>query len=221
MRTHTKKIVALTVGFAVAGWFAGCNSTIDDSPNVVLEITTMTIPPITAATSAGVCTFTIPTASATFANKPKNHLSGTSVYPFNDIVLDRVVIDYTWDDDPVTPTQVLNQVYGISGTVPAGGTSNATFSVANSAVLSTPVGGGGVDGHTARLQMTFHGTTISGDAVNGVTGGTLTVNSCLAATLGACCTGGGGCSTLTQLDCTAAGGAYAGDNTSCLTAVCP
>ena len=221
MRKYTK-ILARTVVLSAAGWFAGCNGTIDKEPNVVLEISTMTIPPVTASTSAGICSFTVPAASATFFNKPKNSLSGTSTYPFNDIVLDNVVISYTWDDDPVTPTQVLNQIFGIAGTVPAGGTSSSTFSVANNAVLSTPMaGGGGVDGHTARMRMAFHGTTISGDAVTGSTGGTLTVNSCLAATLGACCTGGGGCSTMTQVDCTAAGGAYAGDNTSCLTAVCP
>ena len=69
--------------------------------------------------------------------------------------------------------------------------------------------------------MVFHGTTVGGDPVVGTTGGTLVVNSCTVPTLGACCTGGGGCTTLSQTDCTAAGGAYAGDNTSCLTAVCP
>jgi hypothetical protein len=218
MRTHTK-ILAGTVILAAAGWIAGCNGTVDDEPNVVLEISTMTIPPVTAATSAGVCTFTVPASSATFLNKPKNSLSGGSVYPYNDIVLDNVVIDYTWDDGV---TQVNDQIFGIAGTVPAGGTANSTFSVANSAILSTVLsGGGGVDGHTARMSMVFHGTTISGDAVVGRTGGTLVINSCLAATLGACCTGGGGCTTLSQTDCTAAGGAYAGDNTSCLTAVCP
>jgi hypothetical protein len=178
MRRHTK-FLAGTVVLAAAGWFAGCNGTIDSEPNVVLEVATMTIPPITATNTAGICTFTIVAASATFNNKPKNSLSGGSVYPFNDIVLDNVVIDYTWDDDPVTPTQVLNQTFGVAGTVPSGGTSAATFSVANGAVLSTTLtGGGGVDGHTARLQMRFHGTTISGDSVTGYTGGTLTVNSC-------------------------------------------
>lgn len=178
MRTHTKTL-ARTVILAAAGWLAGCNGTIDSEPNVVLEIATMTIPPITAATSGMTCTFTIVAASATFNNKPKNSLSGTSTFPFNDIILDNVVIDYTWDDDPVTPTQVLNQTFGVAGTVPAGGSSAATFSVVNGAVLSTTLtGGGGVDGHTARLQMRFHGTTISGDSVTGTTGGTLTVNSC-------------------------------------------
>jgi hypothetical protein len=215
MRTHTK-ILAGTVLLAAAGWIAGCNGTVDDEPNVVLEIQTMTIPPVTAATSAGICSFTVPQSTATFANKPKNSLAGTSVYPYNDIILNNVVINYTWDDGV---TQLNGQIFGISGTVPAGGTSNTTFSVANDAVLSSFVGG--ADGHTARMTMVFHGTTVSGDPVTGTTGGTLVVNSCDSVTLGACCTGGGGCTTLSQNDCTAAGGAYAGDNTSCLTAVCP
>jgi hypothetical protein len=214
MRTHTKKIVALTVGFAVAGWFAGCNSSLEDETNVVLEVATITIPPITAATSAGVCTFTIPTSSATFNNKPKNHLAGAAVYPYNDIVLQNVTVGYQWDDGAA----LVGEPFGIGGTVPAGGSQNATFTVANATVLGT---GGARDGHTAWLTLTFNGITISGDPVSATTGASLSVNSCLAATLGACCTGGGGCSTLSQNDCTAAGGAYAGDNTSCLTAVCP
>ena len=213
MRKYTK-ILALTVILSAAGWFAGCNGTVDKEPNVVLEVAAITIPPVTAATSAGVCSFTIPAASATFNNKPKNSLSGTSTFPYNDIVLRGGTVTYQWDDGAA----LGNQPFGIGGTVPAGGTANATFSVVNSPVLST---GGPRDGHTASLTLTFHGTTVSGDPVSATTGGTLTVNSCLAATLGACCTGGGGCSTLTQVDCTAAGGAYAGDNTSCLTAVCP
>ena len=182
MRKHTK-ILALTVVLAAAGWFAGCNGTVDKEPNVVLEVATMLIPPVTATTTGGVCTFTIVAASATFNNKPKNSLSGTSIFPYNDVVLNNVEIDYTWDDDlppPAgTPTELDGQVFGIAGTVPAGGSSAATFSVANGAVLSLPMADFlGVGGHTARLQMTFHGTTVGGDPVTSTTGGTLTVNSC-------------------------------------------
>ena len=98
MRTHTKKIVALTVGFAVAGWFAGCNSSLEDETNVVLEVATITIPRSRRRPPRGVCTFTIPTSSATFNNKPKNHLAGAAVYPYNDIVLQNVTVGYQWDD---------------------------------------------------------------------------------------------------------------------------
>ena len=213
MRKFTK-ILAQTVVLSAAGWFAGCNGKLEDKTNVVLEVATITIPPVTASTSAGICSFTIPTSSATFNNKPKNSLSGTSTFPYNDIVLQSVSVGYQWDDGAA----LVGEPFGIGGTVPAGGSAAATFTPVNSTVLAT---GGARDGHTASLTLTFHGTTVSGDPVSATTGGTLTVNSCLAATLGACCTGGGGCSTMTQVDCTAAGGAYAGDNTSCLTAVCP
>ena len=39
--------------------------------------------------------------------------------------------------------------------------------------------------------------------------------------MGACCLADGSCDTLTAVDCTAAGGTYQGDNTSCLSSQCP
>jgi len=88
MRTHTK-VLAGTVLLAAAGWFAGCNSYIDEEPNVVLEISTLNTTPITGTLSptTGNCIFTITNATATFLNKPKNSYAGESEVPFNDIVL--------------------------------------------------------------------------------------------------------------------------------------
>jgi hypothetical protein len=218
MRKYTK-LLTCTVVLAAAGWFAGCNSTIDNEPNVVLEVQTMTIPPVTTSTQDGVCTFTITNATTTFNNKPKNSLSGTSTAPFNDIVLQNVVVSYVWDDLATTPAVS----YGLSGTIPAGGSNSTQFSVANNLVLSS--GATPRDGHTANLALTFYATTVAGDAVSVATGGQLTVNSCTAESFGACCTGvsSGACSDLSQTDCIQLGGAavFQGNNTQCVTTVCP
>lgn len=169
MRKHTK-ILAGTVVLAAAGWFAGCNGTIDKEPNVVLEVATITIPRVSAATQTGICTFTITNANATFNNKPKNHLAGEQ--PFNDIVLSDVVVDYAWDDGSV----LVGQQFGVGGTVPAGSSSAAQFTVVNDTVLNS--GAGPIDGHTASLTLTFHGKTVAGEPVSTTIGGTLSVNSC-------------------------------------------
>jgi len=207
MRKHTK-LLTLMVVLGTAGWFAGCNGTIDKEPNVVLEVATMTIPPVTTATASGVCTFTITNTTATFNNKPKNSVAGTSEAPFNDIVLQQLVVGYVWDDATITP----NQAYPISGTIPAGGTGSTSFSVANSTVLSSAPTAR--DGHTANMAMTISGTTVSGESVSVATGGQLTVNSCPPAATGACCTSGV-CAKKTSLDCTNGGGTYTSDNTPC------
>ncbi len=213
------KILAGTIVLAIAGWFAGCNGTIDQEPNVVLEVATMTIPPVTASTSGGICTFTISNTTATFNNKPKNSVAGTSTAPFNDIVLQQLVVGYVWDDLAVTPVQA----YPISGTIPAGGTNSTAFSVANNTVLSS--GPPARDGHTANMSMTFYGTTVAGEAVSVATGGQLRVNSCTAESCWAGCTGAapGACSELTETNCNAllTGPVFQGNNTQCITTVCP
>jgi hypothetical protein len=212
MRKYTK-LLACTVGLAAAGWFAGCNSTIDSEPNVVLEVQTVTIPPITSSQdgTGGNCTYTLTPSTATFKNLPKNQFAGTS--PFNDIVLQYVDISYVWDDGATTnPIQP-----GIGGTVPAGGTQSIQFSVIAFADLGLtqlpdPVGNGRA-GHSASLAMTFHGKTVSGEPVSA--GSTLQVSSCTV-TFGACCTGSS-CDVLSEAACTNAGGSYKGAGTSCST----
>jgi hypothetical protein len=218
MRTNTK-ILARTIILAAAGWIAACNGHTDKEPDVVLEVGTLTIPPITASTQNGVCTFTITNATATLNNKPKNHLADTS--PFNDIVMSNVDISYVWDDPLAATTPV--QVFGIGATIPAGGSGGATFSVVNNEVLQSAANPPR-DGHTASLVLTFHGTTVSGQPVQATSGGSVLVNSCVAEAVGACCTGvaPGACSDLTQTNCTALGGAvFQGNLTTCATTTCP
>ncbi len=218
MRKYTK-LLTLTVVLAAAGWFAGCNSTIDNEPNVVLEVQTLTITPITSSADGtnGSCTYTITLATGTFKNLPKNQYAGTS--PFNDIILNNVNITYTWDDGVVqSPISA-----GLGGSVPAGGTGTAQFlAISNQALTvdgpNDPAGTGRA-GHSASLGLTFNGVTVSGDAVSTSTGGTLQVNSCTV-NLGACCGGiaSNGCTDFVSNDaCTSGGGTYQGDNTTCAT----
>lgn len=170
MRKHTK-LLARTIVLATVAVFAGCNGTIDSEPNVVLEVTTLTISPVTGAIDSvtGNCAFTLTNASASFSNKPKNHLAEVS--PFNDIVLQSVSITYVWDNGFV----LADTVFGIGGTVPANGAASVNFSVVNAAdlIAASPNGG-----NTASLYMVFHGTTVSGEPVSVASGGTLTVNTC-------------------------------------------
>lgn len=171
-----KKALACVLVVASMGWLAGCNSDIDDEPNVVLEIENATIPPVTASLDqlTQTCQFTITNANATFKNKPKNGLAGTS--PFNDILLDNVVIAYTWDDGQANP--VNPRTFGVAGSVPANGSSTAQFGVVAIDDLFGALVPISRDGHTASLVMQFNGRTVSGDAVSVSTGGTLSVNSC-------------------------------------------
>jgi|WetSurMetagenome_2_1015567.scaffolds.fasta_scaffold213765_2 hypothetical protein len=223
MRITTKILAGLLV-VAAGGWLAGCNSTIDKEPNVVLEVENVTIPPVTSTQDSvlNTCTYTITPATATFKNKPKNQFAGSS--PFNDILLKSVDVSYIWDDGaPMQPVRA-----GVGGSVPANGSATGNFSVvASHALATTCLDGSGNPvaecrgGHTASLGLTFNGVTVSGDDVSVSTGGTLQVNSCTVQFTGACCTGTNVCSLLTNVNCQNAGGVYAGDNTSCLTTNCP
>lgn len=170
MRVHTKTI-AVTLMLTAAGWFAGCNQHIDEEPNVVLEIDTMQVPPISGTRDAttGVCILTITNATVSFKNKPKNSLAGTS--PFNDIILQDLLVNYVWDDG----NGVASSQFGIGGTVPANGSSSALFPLIKGQDLILPVSR---EGHTASLSLLFRGTTVAGESVSATTGGTLVVNPC-------------------------------------------
>jgi hypothetical protein len=169
MRTHSKLLIC-TLIVAATGWIAGCNSHIDSKPNVVLEVDQFVVPPITNTRNAttGLCTFLVNNATATFKDKPKNSLAGQD--PFNDIALQSVLVDYVWDDG----VGVTQATFGVGGTVPAGGSSSEQFSVVNGNDLITPDRGG----HTARMTLTFYGTTVAGEAVSASIGGSLNVNTC-------------------------------------------
>jgi len=214
MRNYTK-LLTCTVVLAAAGWIAGCNGTIDNEPNVVLEVQNLTISPITSSQNGtgGTCTYMVTPATASFKNLPKNQYAGTS--PFNDVILDYVNISYVWDDGAITSPIAPD----IGGSVPAGGSQSIQFSVISNAALGLtqfpdPVGNGRA-GHSASLAMTFHGTTVAGEAVSASAGATLQVSSCTV-TFGACCVGGA-CSVDSEAACTNQGGTYKGDGTSCST----
>ena len=215
MRNHTK-LLTRTVVLAAAGWFAGCNGTIDNEPNVVLEVSQLTTTPVTSSQNGtnGNCTYTISPATVSFKNMPKNSLAVTS--PFNDIALQSVNISYRWDDGANTDPVVAN----VGGTVPANGAASAQIYLVSNAALGLTqfpdLPGNGRAGHTASLALIFNGTTVSGDAVSAASGATLQVSSCTV-NLGACCEAGGSCELLSQVACTNAGGTYKGDNTSCST----
>ncbi len=176
-----RKLIARTLILAGLGWMAACNGHIDKEPNVVLEVDTLQIPPIQGTTSTsgpntGTCIFTITNASASLKNKPKNALATGSDAPFNDITLQSVTVDYVWDDGAA----LGGQVFGIGGTVPAGGSVSAQFPLANSTVLSSGGPLGTRAGHTASLSIQVHGVTVSGDTIaSDPVGGTLAVNDCL------------------------------------------
>ena len=174
MRKHTM-ILARTIVLATVAVFAGCNDVIDDKPSVVLEVATLTIPPVTGALDSvgGGCVFTITNASASFNDKPKNGLAITS--PFNDIRLVDVTVTYLWDDAATEPTAVTGPaVFPVPGTVPANGSNTSSFSVVNGLDIISP----SREGHTARLNLLFRGVTIAGDVVSVPSGGALTVNTC-------------------------------------------
>lgn len=213
MRT-TSKILAQTVLIAAAGWFAGCNDLIDNEPNVVLEVQTLTIPPVTAALTSGICSFTITPASATFSNKPKNTKATTS--PYNDIIMQDVVIGFEWDDGATPPAP---QTFGVPATIPANGTGSAIFALVNAAVLTSAPNR---DGNSATMTMLFRGVTVGGEAVSVTSYGTLQVNNCTTPPQGACCTLTT-CTLLSQIDCQNISGAvYKGDGTTCLSGgACP
>ena len=166
----TKRTLALSALVVLAA-LTSCNGDIDDpdGPNVFLEAENVVIPPVNGTTDSttGNCTFTITNASVTFKNKPKNEAGATS--PFNDIVLEGVVVSYDWGlgSAPQSPA-----TFGLGGTVPANGSSPAQFAVtsANDLLLH--------EGQTASLVMTFFGHTISGEAVSATTGGSLSVGTC-------------------------------------------
>jgi hypothetical protein len=165
------RILPALAALLVLAFVPGCNSKIDktNSPNVVLEVENVTIPPITASLdqTTMTCRFTLTNATATFKNKPKNADGVTS--PFNDIILKDVIVTYAWDDGAGVTGPVS---FGVGGAVPANGSSPAQFGVVTVGDLSDRFG------HTASLGLTFEGETVDGKALSVTTGGTLAVGSC-------------------------------------------
>ena len=149
---------------------AGCAGTDVDDPgraDSVMEVQSTTISPASAggSVSAGTCVITVTNASSTLANKGKS-LAGASA-TFNDIVVDSVTISYEWDNLAlVTPTRTFQ----LGATIPAGGTASVQYPPIAFGDLT-----GAYIGHTANLDMVFHGTSVSGEPISANGGGALSV----------------------------------------------
>lgn len=174
MRNFFRHAVALLALAAIA-WLPACTgSDLDsgDSADVVLEVGTTTVPPVTAAPSAGGtggCTLTVAEGTMQLLNKPKNELATGS--PFNDIQLETLTIEYQWDNDVL---QTLPITQNIAGVVPANGTLTITFTPIYLNDIIVP----DMLGHSCNLTMTVHGRTIDGRPVSTtVRGRVLNINS--------------------------------------------
>lgn len=177
----TSKLRVLLAACLVAA-LGGCTgSALDDgeSADVGLFVQTLTIPPVTTSPSPDCTTpvFTVGNATATLLNQPKN---ATAASPFQDVILQDVVITYQWDDEAapggITPTRVM----AISGTVQVGKTGTVQFIPILLGDLTPDR-----EGHGANLTLTFRGRTFEGRPVasppSGTAGTVLSVASCVGA----------------------------------------
>ncbi len=173
MRSANRWIPYLFAVGLIAGLISCTGGNLDDgdTPNVVLLVQTLPqIPPVTAspATGGAGCIFVVPPVTASLENKAKSALA--TERPFNDVVLDNLVITYNWRTAGLTTPR---WVQPIAGTVPANGTASVTFSPIQLQALSSPFAG-----HTADLNMVFNGHTVDGSAIQATAGAALGVNSC-------------------------------------------
>jgi hypothetical protein len=151
----------------------------DSDSDVVLEVVTSSTPPVTGEVQLGSCSLSgnecltsdncpegetciLPPPGSSecliaewnfnLANQPLSE--GAIESPYNDIVMNRVEIDYNWSDGSTATT-----VIGLGGvTVPANGTASVTFyPIAQENFL--------FDDTTVALDMNFVGQTIAGQDV--------------------------------------------------------
>jgi hypothetical protein len=124
-----------------------------------------------ACTGTTGCQLTVEEWDASLQALPKNSVAITS--PFNDVVMNNIVIDYTWQ---IAGPGVVTQTIGLNGvTVPVNGQANVTFFPISAAAVSTDPA---IEGNTADLIMRFNGVTVEGRGVSVVTQGQLNVESC-------------------------------------------
>ncbi len=126
-RTIRSLVTLGIAGLALVG-LSCTNNEIDDgdSADVFLEVTAFNAPPGDGRhrrETTGICTLTLTNATATFANKRKADLVGST--PLQDIIVETVDIVYQWDDgyamDPRT--------FYLGVTVPVAGSGSAQFPV--------------------------------------------------------------------------------------------
>ena len=149
---------------------------IDDgsSANVVLEVDQVTLAVITSTYDPlnAVCVFQITDSTATLSNLPKSEEAVTS--PFNDILIDQLIISYRWDDGLAMP----NYVTSPRVVIPADSSNQVRFLPVQLAEFLSAVPSR--EGHSAELTLTFQGEVGDGSRVQAVAGGALFVNSCIA-----------------------------------------
>jgi hypothetical protein len=166
MRTLIPLLALAVVPLTLTGCNGGDVDDPDDS-NAVMEVTQTTVSPATISgdISDGTCVLTVTNTTSTLANKAKSGPAEGA--PFNDIVLQSLTIQYTWDDPAiVTPTRT----FSLGGTIPAGGTASVQFPpIALGDTSSAMIG------HSVNLFMIFRGVQVSGEPAVAQGGGVLSI----------------------------------------------
>jgi len=169
----------------------------DDAGDVVMSISALTAPPVTAETQSTdgtcslsgspcqssaecsqnevcdrgqACTLEVTNWSATILAQPKNSIA---LPPFNDIVLQDVTITYQWvNPGIITPPFVA----GLGNvTVPTGGTNTVQFPpISSDAINNNPA----IEGSTAQLTLVFRARTVEGAEILQVATRSLVVEVC-------------------------------------------
>lgn len=148
-----------------------------DSADVVLEVVSLDNPPVAGEIGeGGFCGFTVESWTASLANIPKNRVSGEGTSPYNDIVVNSLVIAYEWIDCASCST--VDRFVGLGNvSVPAGGLNAVTFEpIALDDVLN---GLPDIEGSTANLTLTFTAQTVEGTVITERAYRQLHVESCI------------------------------------------
>ena len=172
----TKRLLLVVTALLVLVAGSCADNGIDDgsSANVVLEVDTVTLAVVTSTYDPlnGVCVFQITDSTATLSNIPKSE--GAVTEPFNDILIDQLIISYVWDDGLPMP----NYVTSPRVVIPANSSNQVRFLPVPLAEFLSAVPSR--EGHSAELTLLFQGEVADGSRVQAVGGGALFVNSCIA-----------------------------------------
>ena len=170
----TKKLLLFVTALLVLLAASCADNGIDDgsSANVVLEVDQVTLAIITSTFDPlrAVCVFEITDSTATLFNIPKSE--GAITEPFNDILIDQLIISYVWDDGLAMP----NYVTSPRVVIPANSSNEVRFLPVQLAEFLSAVPSR--EGHSAEVTLLFQGEVGDGARVQAVGGGALFVNSC-------------------------------------------
>lgn len=129
-----------------------------DAPASVLEVVTMSNPPVSAQLAGLSCSFTVADWTALMENYPKNQYADAEDVPFNDLVMIDVTVDYSFINTAVT---VPSRVIGLGNVVvPLNDSGTVIFAPISfdDLIAGLP----GIEGTTANLTLTFRGRSVSG-----------------------------------------------------------